>query len=313
MALSCELSPLAYAKLYVCLRADSYARDALAERVARVGFDEDVLAELESGYRALWQFHVEQAGGNQATLWGLDDRHARLATWLLAGLRRPGEPSQELSAIIRRAVGEQFQASFGNVPLPDVVQPIVIAWTLGQVYGGLDVALPAVPAIEPPDPDVAMAYAGLVSHLCGLGRVAQPWPEVTSSATIWRAAGIIDGLKPQPIPNLRQAISEAMTQAKDVIPAHVVRDLTLHWDEFRRVRNGLTHVVPSEEGYAFSDVADRASTWEGIRLCVNGITHMVFSEVSLSVLEAGAGFPAAQLVGEITDELDGWVSGLADN
>ncbi len=313
MALTCQLSPLVYAQIYAYLQTDSYSRAALAERVERVGYDEGILSELESGYRALWQFQIGQAGGNQAELWGLDDRHARLATWLLAGLRRQGEPSQELSAIIRREVGEQFQASFSNVPLPDVVQPIVIAWTLGQVYGGLDVALPAVPATDPPDPDVALAYAGLVSHLCGLGSLAQPWPEVTSSATIWRAAGIIDGLKPQPVPNLRQAISEAMTQAKDVIPAHVARELTLYWDEFRLVRNGLTHVVPSDEGYAFRDVADRASTWEGIQLCINGITYMVFNEVSLSVLEAGTGFPAAQLIDEISNELDGWVAGLADS
>jgi len=35
-------------------------------------------------------------------------------------------------------------------------------------------------------------------------------------------------------------------------------------------------------------------------------------KVSLSILDAGAGFPADQLIGWITEELDGWVTGLAD-
>jgi hypothetical protein len=306
MELTVELSPLAYAELYRHLYAEPTLRASTAARIEQAGGDGETLRKLEVGYQALWRSQVDLADGDPAQLWGLDDRHAQLATWLLAGHRDRHVPSQELAAIVLRSVGEAYMATFGATSLPESFRPTVIAWTLGQIRGGHDTSLPAISAVTPPDPDVTLAYAGLVTHLLGLPIGDNPWPEVAGSAVLWRAAGVVNGLYPQPRGDLHKSIAEAMDLVGDVIPDYMLRQLSSHWNEFRLVRNGLTHVAKARNGYSFCEVADRACTWEQVRLAITGITHFVFNRVALHLLESPDAVPAERLLVEISTDLASW-------
>jgi hypothetical protein len=301
-----ELSPLAYAELYKQLLSEPTLRATTATRIEQAGGDTEALSQLEGGYRALWRSQVELADGDPAQLWALDDRHARLATWLLAGQRDLRMPSQELAATVLRRVGEAFIAMFGLTSLPESFRPTVIAWTLGQVRGDHDTSFPAISAVTPPDPDVTLAYAGLVMHLLSLPVGGNPWPEVAGSAVLWRAAGVVNGLYPQPRGDLHKSIAEAMDLVNDVIPQHMLRQLGSHWNEFRLIRNGLTHVAKARNGYSFCEVADRACSWDQVRLAITGITHFVFNSIALHLLESPDAVPAEQLLVEIAADLADW-------
>jgi hypothetical protein len=306
MELSCQLSPLAYHALYDTIVKQTDLRSVAVARVKQVGGSQDTLQSISRGYRALWEFQLDQTGGNPSELWPVDTSHARLATWVLAFLRHQlKRPSEDVSAWTRNTIAEEMQVRFGSLPSSDMFQPTVIAWTLGQVCGRLDVSLPAIPAIAVPDPDVALAYTGLIVHLLNLQGVVEPWPEVASSATLWRSAGIIDGLKAQPSFRIWPAIEEAMEQARDVIPPLIANLLSSHWTEFIKFRNGLTHVWKGSNEYAFHNLATRMGQWRDIELSIRAITYFVFSEISLGVLE-DTDFAADRLLDGILRELSSY-------
>jgi hypothetical protein len=308
MELICELSPLAYKALYQTLAHQTDFRSAAVARIEEAGGTRDTLEDLSHGYQALWEFEVRQAAGDPAQLWAMDQKHARLATWILASLRhRLKSPSEVFSAQVRRAISDEMEKRFSFMPLPEAFQLTVLAWTLGQVRGRLDVSLPAIPAISVPDPDVSLAYTGLIVHLLDLQGVSQPWPEVASSAALWRSAGIIDGLKAQKSYKLWPAIEEAMRQASDVIPPLIGRQLAAHWAEFQKARNGLTHIWKTSDEYAFRDLVAHIGEWNDIELSIRGITYFVFSEVSHSIFE-DTDFGAGGLLEEIFQELASYPS-----
>jgi hypothetical protein len=308
MELTCELSPLAYQALYQTLAHQTDFRAAAVGRIEEAGGTRDTLQDLSHGYQALWKFEVDQAAGDPVQLWAMDQRHARLATWVLASLRhRLKRPSEDFSAQVRHIVADEMQKLFSATTPPETFQPTVLAWTLGQVRGRLDVSLPAIPAIALPDPDVALAYTGLILHLLGLQAVSQPWPEVASSATVWRSAGIIDGLKTQKSNFLWPAIEEAMQQAGDVIPPLIASRLSAHWTEFQKVRNGLTHIWKRSDEYAFRNLVAHIGEWGDIELSIRGITYFVFSEVSHSIFE-DTDFGADRLLNEVFQELDSYLN-----
>jgi len=306
MELTCELSPLVYQALYRTIANQTDVRSAAVARVEQAGGARDTLQDLSHGYQALWQFEVDQALGDPSQLWAMDESHARLATWVLAFLRhRLKRPSEEFSAQVRSIVANEMQKRFRSMTRLEMLQPTVLAWTLGQVRGRLDASLPAIPAIAVPDPDVALAYTGLVVHLLDLQGVGRPWPEVASSATVWRSAGIIDGLNTQKSRLLRPAIEEAMRQATDVIPPAVASRLWDHWADFQKIRNGLTHVWKISNEYSFRDLVARVGEWGDIVLFVRGITYFVFSEVSNSIFE-DADFGADRLLDDVLQELSSY-------
>jgi hypothetical protein len=308
MELTCELSPLAYQALYQTLAHQTDFRSAAVGRIEEAGGTRDTLQDLSHGYQALWKFEVDQAAGDPAQLWAVDQKHARLATWVLASLRhRLKRPSEDFSGLVRDIIADEMQKRFGSMTPPEAFQATVLAWTLGQVRGRLDVSLPAIPAIALQDPDVALAYTGLIVHLLDLQGIRQPWPEVASSATVWRSAGIIDGLKTQKSNLLWPAIEEAMHQATDVIPPLVASRLKAHWIEFQKIRNGLTHIWKRSDEYAFRNLVAHVGEWRDIELSIRGITYFVFSEVSHSIFE-DADFGADRLLEEVFQELSSYLN-----
>lgn len=305
MELTCDLAPLSYIALYEALASEASWRTAADERLEEFGGIE-ILRELQAGYQALWDLQIKQSTGDVEQLWSVDTRHAMFATWVLAGLRRLRRPSEELSARARSMVDKGVLKCFGHVKYPDLLRPVVLAWTLGQVRGRLDARVPAVPAIAPFDPDVALAYSGLVAHLLDLQEVRQPWPEVAGSANLWRTAGIIDGIKTHPKFNLMAAIKEAMKQLDDVTTEAFRHELEEQWGDFKDARNALTHISGNKVGYGFREVIQRSVRWDEFQLSVRGITYFLFSDISFRLTEEKQLIDPERLLSEVLDETNGW-------
>jgi hypothetical protein len=303
--LTCDLAPLGYVALCEALTSQDSWRKATNERLEEYGGIE-VLRELQAGYQALWDLQLKQSAGDVTQLWPVGVNHATLATWILAGLRRLRRPSEELSAHMRSIVDREVLKCFGDIRYPDMLRPIVLAWTLGQVRGRLDARIPAVPAIAPFDPDVALAYSGLVTHLLNLQEVGQPWPEVAGSANIWRTAGIIDGIKTHPKANLMAAITEAMNQLGDVTTEAFRRELEQQWGDFRDARNALTHISGHKVGYRFHEVIERSVRWDEFQLAVRGVTYFLFSDISFRLIEEKQLIDPGCLLNEVLDEINDW-------
>lgn len=291
--------------LYEAITSEASWRKVAGERLEEFGGVE-VLTELQTGYRALWDLQVGQSADDLGQLWPVDTKHAVLATWILAGLRRLRRPSEELSTRVRTIVDEEVLKCFGRVTYPDLLRPIVLAWTLGQVRGHLDARVPVVPAIAPFDSDVALAYSGLITHLLNLQDARQPWPEVAGSANLWRTAGIIDGLKAHPQDNLMDAIKEAMKQLLDVTTEAFRRELENQWEDFKNARNALTHISKGRDGYRFREVIERSVRWDEFQLPVRGVTYFLFSDISFRVTEEKQLIDPDRLLTEVFNEVDGW-------
>src|SRR5262249_19192852 len=160
--------------------------------------------------------------------------------------------------------------------------------------------------IAPFDPDVALAYSGLVAHLVNLQEVQQPWPEVAGSANLWRTAGIIDGLKTHPQDSLKAAIDEAMAQLRDVTTETFRYELDQHWDDFKKARNTLTHICNIRNGYKFREVAERSVRWEEFQLSVRGVTYFLFSDISFRITEEEHLLDAGQHLEQVLEDIDDW-------
>jgi hypothetical protein len=303
--LTCQLAPLAYEALYETLISQAQWRIAAAARLDEFGGVE-ILRELQTGYQTLWDLQVKQCAGHLEQLWPVDTKHATLATWILAGLRRLRRPSEELSEHARSIVDKEILKYFGKVADVDVLRPIVLAWTLGQIRGRLDARAPVVPAVTPFDPDVAMAYSGLVTHLLDLQEVRQPWPEVAGSANLWRTAGIIDGLKTHKNSYLMDSICELMKQLRDVTTDTFRYELDKQWIDFIDARNVLTHVSGRKEGYKFREVVERSVRWDEFQLSVRGVTYFLFSDISFRINEEKQLIDPERCLSEVLEEIDDW-------
>ncbi len=214
MDLSCSLSPLVYGELYHRLLTDAEKRDSIEQRLDMLDRDFEWLAELKRLYQMYWRWQINnQACGDPANLTGLTPRHAQLAAWFTAPLRVLG-PSAEFTAQLVRSVVEAAAYDFPNIGRsPQPFRVSLVAWTVGQVCGDLDRAVPVIPAEMPDDNDVALAYRGLLEHIAALpNSETEQWPEMVGSAILWRIAGITEGLRPQPKPYLQASLNALMAR-----------------------------------------------------------------------------------------------------
>lgn len=273
--LTCQLSPATLAVLYEMLQDNQHA-DVMRMRANLLGEDVTVLAELKHLYEQWWSFCLKYTRKQPELLQSAGPAHGQLATWFLSVFRGP---SLEFSGELRRRTQELFRAA-----LPDdqrdiaaQMRPTIIGWSLGSVPGDYDYSLPVIFAEESSDANVRLAYSGLVEHLVMLGQESSPWSEVHATAVIWRGAGIAEGLLPKE--NLVATLQYLTAQAKPMIPDGLQRELTQHWDEFIRIRNGLTHVAAKAGEYSFSDLEGKVTNHDDLRLCLFGVTHFVAENI----------------------------------
>lgn len=287
MELRCELSPLVYAVLYQKLAADTnrHRRDLIEERLNDIGWEADWLGEAATAYEAKWQEQIKDA----ASLSGLPTDHAELATWLLAALRSTG-PSSDFGSELRAAVNERALHEITPSPaeVPPHCRPELAGWTLGMVIGGIDWGLPLILAVPVEDPNVQAAYEGLVEYVLHLEHVAEPWPEMVGSATLWRGSGLAEALKPGE--RAASAIEGLLNEARKAFPDHQRRDLQRHFQDFIEARNALTHVIDNPRRRNFVHFKDKARGWEShAQRTVLGVTNFVGLQVSEEMLNSARG------------------------
>lgn len=281
MELTCELSPLVFGELYRLLDADTRFADLLTERLGEIDLDRGWLLEAAGAYEGRWQSDVAvlQDIGSTAQPVGLSKDHALLASWVLAALRTEGR-CDELSDKLRARVADRANNDMTHLAdLPSCLAPRVIAWTLGMVVGRFDINFPVIPAQMPIDMEVELAYRGLVEHVVHLAEVEEPWPEVMCSSTLWRAAGLAEGLQPE-ANGPEAAINQLMAAIRHTTPEYQYERLRKHWIGFIEHRNALTHVAPSAGKTRFSDSVRIACDSDHVNPTVMGVTNFVFQKVS---------------------------------
>lgn len=291
MELTCELSPLVFAELYRLLGGQTTWSDTLEERLGEGGFDDGWLHEVAAHYNRKWD-DIRFTDPEYV----LPERHAQLASWLLASLQLKG-PSSDLSADLRDAVDRRFRA---ETPItgarPSAFATVVVAWTLGKVVGEYDAELPVVPATWPTDAEVSAAYRGLVEHVVHLGEVATPWTEMLGTSTYWRGAGLAEALRPDEV-NAGASIGKLISEAKPLLPLGLKDQIDRHWQrDFIAKRNVLTHIRP-ESGVLFSTLRKTAADHQSIRLTLLGVTHFIFQQVSTELVDDTERTPWATIWG----------------
>jgi hypothetical protein len=283
--LRCELSPLVFAELYRLLDADPRLTDLLAERLKEIDLDHDWLREAVAAYEGRWESDVAMLHdhGSAAQPVGLPSDHALLASWVLAALRTEN-PCDELSDQLRGRVADRANNDIPHLAdLPSCLVPRVIAWTLGMVVGRFDINFPVIPAQMPIDIEVELAYRGLVEHVIHLAEVQEPWPEVMCSSTLWRAAGLAEGLQPD-ANGPQAAINQLMAAIRHTTPEYQYERLRKHWIGFIEHRNALTHVAPSAGKPRFSDSVRIACASDHVVPTVMGVTNFVFQKISQELM-----------------------------
>lgn len=293
MDLTCRLSPLVYAELYSLLAENGKLADGLDRRLNEIDLDLEWLGTSVTAYNDHWASSAQWTDGNGPDhRAALSEDHALLASWLLASLRNQG-PCDDLSRELTSRVADRRNREVPQVKVfPSSLEPRIIAWTLGMVVGRFDVNFPVVPAQMPVDHEVELAYRGFVEHIVHLGEIPDPWPEVMCSSTLWRAAGLAEGLRPD-ANGPDEAINHLMVAIRQLTPAHQYERLRKHWIGFVSHRNALTHVAPKAGQPRFSDAVNVARASEHVAPTVLGITSFVFEMISteLSGPASGAVYP----------------------
>lgn len=282
MALTCSLAPPVFAELYAML-GEEYA-DELAPRLELLDQDETWLERMAGWYGLLWESRLSSSENDEQLYERMPDHHGQLATWVLSVLRGS---SDDFSRTLRRRSVEVLRRAedAGHGTATAAARPAVVAWSLGSVPGDYDIEMPVVFAEPPPDPNVRMAYAGLVQHLLDMGMRDEPWPEIATNSVLWRCAGIAEGLAPQPTPNLASSLSSLMSLIRDLLPEQTWRDLNGHWHEFRQSRNALTHLTGREGDPCFTDVGEVRTGRDDLRPTLVGATTFVGSSIRSVLLD----------------------------
>lgn len=278
MELTCNLSPLVFCELYDLLGGLKEHKETVSDRLAEVELDLDWLDEAARRYREAWSEDSSAAEGPGA-LRALTPEHAVLASWIMAPLATL-TPSDEFSANLRFRVQQQFLAAFPDATsLPPSVKPVVPAWSLALVAGGLDAEFPAVPSWPPADASVAAAYRGLLNHLLHIEQVSTPWPEMLGTSVLWRSTGLAEGMVPE-APNAPEAVLQVALTLQSLVRSAVVSGVTRHLSLLVERRNVLSHVAPMPHKPTFVDVHDSADEWSKLRPFVAGLTYFMCSKIS---------------------------------
>lgn len=280
MAVTCSLAPPVYAQLYAMLAEDH--APALTARLVLLDEDETWLGRMAGWYDLLWQSRLSSYESDEVLYQGMPAHHGQLATWVLSVLR--GNADEFSRSLLRRSVEVLRQAEdAGYGPAGAEGRPAVVAWTLGSRVGDYDRDFPVVFAEPAPDPNVRMAYSGLVQHLIDMGTRAEPWPEMATNSVLWRCAGIAEGLAPQA--NLESTLNTLMGMIRDLMPDATWRDVNAHWYDFRQSRNALTHLAARDGGPCFTDVGEVRTGREDLRQTLLGATTFVANSIRSVLLD----------------------------
>lgn len=279
----CAFVPLVFAELYKQLAAEKRYHVALEDQLATIHIPLDWLGEAADAYAQKWSSDLTYMTPEDVESYALTEQHSQFATWVLSGLPANGDCA-ELATKVQTAV---TQRAFEDIPtlgapLPPVLSPTIIGWTLGGVVSPVGTDLPVAPAIQPSDDNVRVAFTGLVEHVRALQLMPQPWPEMMQTAMYWRGYGLAEALRPETGsggPALKQLRLESGSSLGGVLSQQIGR----HLDSFGTRRNTLSHIADDQGRPRFVDVVDEERTSSGLELTMRAMTQFVFREVAKEV------------------------------
>lgn len=281
MDLTVRLAPVVFAELYREFKRS--CRRQLEDRLAEIGRDLDWLDGTILQYEAMWAYRLAQPDPEERYR-ALEVDHAALAAWVAAGLRGVG-PSNEISQSLQQTIRDRTKAD-PQLLVRGCTRVVLVAWSLGQVIAEYDRSLPVVFCEPLADRSVQLAYEGLVQHVAALPEVDQ-WPEILGSAVLWRACGLADGLRPQPVrSNLTASVSALLGEMKRYVSDAVLAQWRREWPGYQDVRNGFTHVTGENGKLCFEQVQSRMRTRDDVSLALTSATHFVGHSLAGELLDS---------------------------
>jgi hypothetical protein len=254
------------------------------EALEGVNLTHSQLVDIQRGYAHVARLYLERvdpARSEAATPWAwLASEHAELASWLMAG---GAGSASELDAVLSRAVGKRYEVD--GVARPVHARPVVYGWTLGREVDPRSPRVPAVPAIWPSDPNIRLAYTGLVEHVVWLRTQPSPLPELASTSVAWRVGGLIENLCGEDN-SLRNQFSQLLGRCRLALDAAQWIRLAELSEWFDESRNVLTHFGKSYSGRTFLDEARHYCEPGYGDTAVEAATVFVFRQAALEVTEA---------------------------
>lgn len=282
---NCVFVPLVFAELYKLLADEKRYSDALEDQLASIYLPLEWLAEARDAYDSKWGADLEYLSSDSVAQYALTEQHSQFATWLLAGLYARGacgELSSKLEAMVMMRALDEVKGI--QTPLPPVLSPTIVGWTLGSVIGRGGSDLPVAPALSPSDDNVRAAFEGLIEHVLAIQGMNEPWPEMMQTAMYWRGYGLAEALRPNADTGglaLKQLRLEAFSTMADAQRFEVGR----HLDTFNQRRNALSHIADDHSRPRFVDVIDEVRQSSGIDLTMRAMTQFVFHDVARDVRE----------------------------
>lgn len=283
--MNCVFVPLVFAELYKLLSGEKKYENALEDQLASIHLPLEWLAEAGEAYNRKWTSDLDYLISDNVDQLALTEQHSQFATWLLAGLHAGGacgELSSRLETMVMaRALDEVEEI---QTPLPPVLSPTIIGWTLGSVIGRRGNDLPVAPALLPSDENVRAAFEGLIEHVIAIQGMEQPWPEMMQTAMYWRGYGLAEALRPQlgaggpALKQLRLETLSTMAYAERV-------EVGKHLDNFNARRNALSHITDDQSRPRFVEVIDEVRQSSGIELTMRAMTQFVFHDVARAARE----------------------------
>ncbi|MCQ1947587.1 hypothetical protein [Arthrobacter sp. zg-Y1116] len=257
----------------------------MEDQLASIHLPLEWLVEARDAYDEKWNSELEYTTPDNLAQQTLTEQHSQFASWLLASLHTSG-PCGELSSKLETSVMTRALHEVGGIkmPLPPVLSPKIIGWTLGSVIGRRGNDLPVVPALVPSDENIQMAFEGLVEHVLAIQGMDEPWPEMMQTAMYWRGYGLAEALRPDAGsggPALKQLRLEAFSTMASAERVEVGN----HLDKFNGRRNALSHIADDQSRTRFIDVIDEIRQSSGVDLTMRAMTQFVFSDVARAARE----------------------------
>lgn len=279
----CAFVPLVFAELYKQLAADKRYEVALEDQLATIHLPLDWLGEAADAYDQKWRSDLAYLTPGDVETYALTEQHSQFATWVLSGLFATGDCA-ELATKLQTAITQRALEDIPTLsaPLPPVLSPTIIGWTLGSIVSVVGNDLPAAPAIQPSCDNVRVAFTGLVEHVRTLQTMPEPWPEMMQTAMYWRGYGLAEALRPETGsggPALKQLRLESGSSLGGILSQQIGR----HLDSFGSRRNTLSHIADDQGRPRFVDVVDEERNSSSLALTMRAMTQFVFREVAMEV------------------------------
>lgn len=290
----CVFVPLVFAELYKTLAAEKRYQVALEDQLATIHLSLDWLGEAADAYDRKWSSDLSYLTPSEVQTYALSEQHSQFATWVLSGLRAAGDCAELATKLQTAIMGRAFNDIPAlDAPLPPVLSPAILGWTLGSVISLAGSDLPVTPAIPPSDDNVRTAFTGLVEHVRALQVMPQPWPEMMQTAMYWRGYGLAEALRPETGAG-GPALKQLRLESGSSLGGELSHQIGRHLDSFGSRRNSLSHIADDQSRPRFIDVIDEVRSSSGLELTMHAMTQFVFQEVAKEVRGSR---PAAVRVG----------------